>query len=123
MGLAHPSLNTFSKKKKKHKYASAEDKRRADEADRLQQEMYKKYNISTKKTKTKSTKEFTPVYNHRSSDVEISRVDFSGGSCSKKETPKYTGTLIKGIAQTHKSNAVPVICEEHIKDIARMRRS
>ncbi len=40
-----------------------------------------------------------------------------------KVTPnKYTGTLIKGIAQTHKSNAIPVIDSDHIKDIAKMRR-
>lgn len=41
---------------------------------------------------------------------------------TKKEPMKYTGTLIKGIATMHKSNAVPVIDEQHAKDIARMRR-
>jgi hypothetical protein len=35
---------------------------------------------------------------------------------------KYTGTLVKGIATMHKSNAVPVIDEEQMKDISRMRR-
>ena len=40
----------------------------------------------------------------------------------KKESPKYTGTLIKGIATMHKSNAIPVINDEQAKDIARMRR-
>lgn len=45
-----------------------------------------------------------------------------GGGCRKKESPKYTGTLIKGIATMHKSNAVPVIDDQHAKDIARMRR-
>jgi len=44
------------------------------------------------------------------------------GSCRKVEPMKYTGTLIKGIATMHKSNAVPVIDEQHAKDIARMRR-
>lgn len=43
-------------------------------------------------------------------------------SCAKKETIKYTGTLIKGIATMHKSNAVPVINEEQMQDISRMRR-
>lgn len=41
---------------------------------------------------------------------------------TKKEPMKYTGTLIKGIATMHKSNAVPVIDDQHAKDIARMRR-
>lgn len=43
-------------------------------------------------------------------------------SCSKKESPKYTGTLVKGIGTMHKSNAIPIIDEEQMKDIARMRR-
>lgn len=46
----------------------------------------------------------------------------STNACSKKEPMKYTGTLIKGIATMHKSNAVPVINEEQATDIARMRR-
>jgi len=40
----------------------------------------------------------------------------------KKENLMYTGTLVKGIATMHKSNAVPVINEEQMKDISRMRR-
>ena len=43
-------------------------------------------------------------------------------SCRKIEPMKYTGTLIKGIATMHKSNAVPVIDDQQAKDIARMRR-
>jgi len=40
----------------------------------------------------------------------------------KRESLKYTGSLVKGIATMHKSNAVPVIDEEQMKDISRMRR-
>tara|TARA_R100000479_G_scaffold52029_1_gene24769 strand:- start:1066 stop:1542 length:477 start_codon:yes stop_codon:yes gene_type:complete len=40
----------------------------------------------------------------------------------KKEPMKYTGTLVKGIATMHKSNAVPIISQEEATDIARMRR-
>jgi hypothetical protein len=40
----------------------------------------------------------------------------------EKESLMYTGTLVKGIATMHKSNAVPVIDEEQMKDISRMRR-
>ena len=40
----------------------------------------------------------------------------------KKESPKYTGTLVKGIATMHKSNAVPVINQQEAEDIAKMRR-
>lgn len=44
------------------------------------------------------------------------------GTGSKKESIKYTGDYVIGIAQTHKSNAVPVTNGDHAKDIARMRR-
>ena len=37
-------------------------------------------------------------------------MDAKGGhNCGKKETMKYTGDLITGIATMHKSNAVPVV--------------
>jgi len=46
----------------------------------------------------------------------------NSGVCAAKESPKYTGTYVKGISTMHKSNAVPVVDDEHIKDIAHMRR-
>jgi len=45
------------------------------------------------------------------------------GDCTKKETMKYTGTLVKGIATMHKSNAVPVISQQEAEDISKMRRN
>ena len=44
------------------------------------------------------------------------------GNTAKKEPQKYTGTLIKGIAQMHKSNAVPIINKEQAVEVAKMRR-
>lgn len=44
-------------------------------------------------------------------------------NCGKKESMKYTGDLITGIATMHKSNAVPVMKgTTQAIDIARMRR-
>ena len=45
------------------------------------------------------------------------------GNTAKKENMKYTGTLVKGIATMHKSNAVPIISREEATDIANMRRN
>lgn len=42
--------------------------------------------------------------------------------CARPERQQYTGTLVKGIATMHKSNAVPIIDEQQAKDISRMRR-
>ena len=44
------------------------------------------------------------------------------GYAAKKEPKQYTGTLIKGIGTMHKSNAIPVIDEQQMKDLASMRR-
>lgn len=44
------------------------------------------------------------------------------GFAPKKEPQKYTGTLIKGIATMHKSNAVPIINKEQAEEISHMRR-
>jgi len=41
---------------------------------------------------------------------------------ARPEAPRYTGTLVKGIATMHKSNAVPVIDQEQATDISSMRR-
>ena len=43
-------------------------------------------------------------------------------STARPEPKRYTGSLVKGIGVMHKSNAVPIIDEQHMKDIARMRR-
>lgn len=43
-------------------------------------------------------------------------------SAGKKDSNVYTGSLIKGIATMHKSNAVPVINKEQATDISNMRR-
>lgn len=44
------------------------------------------------------------------------------GSTARPEPKVYTGTLIKGIATMHKSNAVPVIDQKQAIEIANMRR-
>ena len=44
-------------------------------------------------------------------------------SMSKKEEKVYTGTEIIGIAQMHKSNAVPVRGKKQAAEVATMRRN
>lgn len=43
--------------------------------------------------------------------------------CTKKETPRYTGTAMKGIGTMHKSNSVPIFSDEEAVAIATMRRN
>lgn len=44
------------------------------------------------------------------------------GSTAKIESQKYTGTLIKGIATMHKSNAIPILNKEQAIEVSNMRR-
>jgi hypothetical protein len=53
---------------------------------------------------------------------KIQSLNTIASNTERKESLKYTGTLVKGIATMHKSNAVPVIDEEQMKEISRMRR-
>lgn len=47
----------------------------------------------------------------------------SKGFAPLPEKKTYTGTLVKGIATMHKSNAVPVINQEEAESISNMRRN
>ena len=86
---------------------------------KLKGEVAKRYTPSAK---------FTGVYEvprlqYRTDESKtIASLNSDAFSVTRKESLKYTGTLVKGIATMHKSNAVPVINEEQMKDISRMRR-
>jgi hypothetical protein len=45
------------------------------------------------------------------------------GVAAKPAAKVYTGTLIKGIATMHKSNAVPILNKQDAIDISNMRRN
>jgi hypothetical protein len=54
---------------------------------------------------------------------KIPSLPFSGAPCTKKQSPVYTGSSIKGIGTMHKSNAVPIFSDEQAIEIATMRRN
>jgi hypothetical protein len=58
----------------------------------------------------------------RNTTAHIKSLPFSGGACTMPAPKVYTGTMVKGIATMHKSNAVPVFSDEQAVDISRMRR-
>jgi hypothetical protein len=57
----------------------------------------------------------------RETRVFPSRVT-SGHSTTVKPSNQYSGSLIMGLGQLHKSNLVPVLRQEEAVDIAHMRR-
>lgn len=90
--------------------------------ERMTFDEYLDYLHGTPKTKPKQliTRSAPPAY--RRETPEIPSLGEDPGVALKKESPCYTGTLVKGVAVMHKSNAVPVINDEQATDIARMRR-
>jgi|SRR6056300_1672224 len=85
----------------------------------------KKYDAwTTKKRKV----EFVPLEPKvvsrpvRGDTSHIPSHECSGHATGRVDSPKYTGTLVKGISTMHKSNAVPIIDENEAKEHARMRR-
>jgi hypothetical protein len=92
--------------------------------------------IAARKRKSES------VYRPRRSSVKVDSVVRSGivyretpyypsvtsnssgtAGTEKRETNKYTGDKLIGIAMMHKSNLVPVFNPEHAKDVSSMRRN
>ena len=107
---------------KRTKYKSAAHKAAELAAEKYQQEMYKRWGIDPN-AKQKSTKNFSGSYTHRSSDIDVNRVAISGGLCSRKQSPKYSGSLVTGIVVQHKSCLQPVISKQQAIESATMRRN
>lgn len=83
----------------------------------------RKVHRSNRKSQPASTKDFK--FEHTPPRRVLSRgksLETSVCDTSKKESPKYTGTLVKGISTMHKSNAVPIIDAEQAKEHSKMRR-
>jgi hypothetical protein len=77
------------------------------------------YTTATKETAFREYKGSTAY--HRETPV-VRSLDSKAYVVDKKESLRYTGTLVKGIATMHKSNAVPVINQEEATAISQMRR-
>jgi hypothetical protein len=89
-------------------------------------EDYLAYRRGQYKFKERKSESFQVIKSQEAFRRETPKIPSLGvgvGNGLMKERQVYTGTLIKGIATMHKSNAVPVINDEQAKDIAQMRRN
>ena len=81
---------------------------------------------TTARSVSASKKDFVPPTAYRRDGAtQTESVPSRGtgvGNASKKDSQHSSGSFVIGIAQTHKSNAVPITNGDHAKDIARMRR-
>jgi len=129
MHLEGPWLSTTGKKKGKKKFASAEHARKARELDESWKDLLRRQGIEQeekKRGRAMSAPSLSSSYSlkipeGRNTTAHIKSVD-TGGNAVLKPSPVYTGTMVKGIATMHKSNAVPVFSDEQAVDISKMRR-
>jgi hypothetical protein len=122
--------STTGKKKGKKKFASAEHARKARELDESWKELLKRQGLELeekKRNRALSAGSLTSsgyslkIPEGRNTTAHLKSVD-TGGNATLAPTKVYTGTMVKGIATMHKSNAVPVFSDEQAVDISRMRR-
>jgi len=130
MHLLPPMYSTTGKKKGKQKFASAEHARKARELDESWKELLKRQGLELEEKKRKramtseslgSTGYSLKIPEGRNTTAHLKSVD-TGGNATLAPAKVYTGTMVKGIATMHKSNAVPVFSDEQAVDISRMRR-
>ena len=140
MHLVGPYMTTTNYKKKKqkprtkaqqaafeqqHREYNKSMKRMGCHSQMMTLEEYDLYCRGQYKPKAKKTesKTYTPLEPYRRETPHIPSVGDGVGVAIKKESTRYTGDLIVGIATMHKSNAVPVMRgTDQAKDIAAMRR-
>ena len=131
MHLEGPWLSTTGKRKGKQKFASAEHARKARDLDESWKELQKRWGVEAEEKKRKRALS-APALNtsgyslalpkDRNTTAHIKSLDTGLANAALKESPKYTGTKVKGIGTMHKSNAVPIFSDEEAHDIAKMRR-
>ena len=89
------------------------------------------YTISGRKKKNLRRRTVSIKVGHSSNNVRaayrrqtpsVPSAPETTGVAARVESPRYTGTFVKGIGTMHKSNAIPIIDEEQMKDLASMRR-
>lgn len=122
--LEGPWLSTTGKRKGKFKWASAEQKRQAEEQARNWEELKQKHApkkavFSKSFTNTKMPKLAIPA--GRSTN-HIRSISTGVGTAAKVEAPVYTGAKVLGVAVQHKSCLQPVFSADEAKDSASMRR-
>jgi len=130
MHLLPPMYSTTGKKKGKKKFASAEHARKARELEESWKDLLKRQGLELEEKKRKramtaetlgSTGYSLKIPEGRNTTAHLKSVN-TGGNATLAPAKVYTGTMVKGIATMHKSNAVPVFSDEQAVDISRMRR-
>jgi hypothetical protein len=129
MHLVGPALTMTGKRKGKMKFRNSEEARKYRELQSDWHDLQKKWGVEQEQKKRKRLMDAEPLVYSLSTPIgrtnthHIKSLDTGhSGPVSSKPAPKYTGSKMIGVGQLHKSNAVPVFCDQDAIDIARMRR-
>jgi len=128
MHLCGPALSLIGKKKGKVKFRNAAEAARARELDASWKELLKSQGIEAEEKRQQRAMKAEPLQYKlsapvgRSTSHHIPSRATAGGSTAPVAFREYTGTKMLGIGQLHKSNAVPVFCNQDAVDISKMRR-
>ena len=137
MSLVGPYLTTTSYKKPKQKKRTKAQQEQFEQSHReynksmkrmgchdqmMTLEEYDLYCRGQYKPKLKGVYTAPETKTYRRETKYYPSVGDGVGVATKVESQKYTGTLIKGIATMHKSNAVPILNKEQAIEISNMRR-
>jgi hypothetical protein len=126
--LAHPSLSLSGKRKGKVKFRNAEEAKRARDLDASWKELLKSQGIEAEEKRRARAMKAEPLQYKlsapagRTTSNHIPSLATAGGTTAPVAHKQYTGTKMLGIGQLHKSNAVPVFCNQDAVDISKMRR-
>ena len=126
MHLEGPWLSYNGKKKGKIKFRNADEARKSRELDESWKELQKRWEVEAEDKKRKRALSAETLSYKLSVPADRSTKHIpsrdTGGNATLAPAKVYTGTMVKGIATMHKSNAVPVFSDEQAIDISRMRR-
>jgi hypothetical protein len=128
MHMCGPTLSLSGKRKGRVKFRNAEEAKRARELDASWKELLKSQGIEAEEKRRKRALAAEPLTYKlsapagRTASNHIPSLATAGGSTAPVAHKQYTGTKMLGIGQLHKSNAVPVFCNQDAVDISKMRR-
>lgn len=129
MHLLPPMYSTTGKKRGKQRWASAEQKRKAEqlraEWDRkliAMEKLTPRFSTGPYNSPRKTMSDYMPKTPPGRETPRYESQVTSGGSTPPVRDMTYTGDKIKGIGTLHKSNGVPVFTDQEAKDISSMRR-
>ena len=123
MHMEGPWLSMTGKRKGKKKFASAEQKRQAEQLEAEWQKLKDRYAPNIKLSKGRSSYVPPKPLRRDADQPRIPSLDTGvKGAVNVRMPQRYTGDNIVGIGTMHKSNAVPIFSDQEAKDISSMRR-